>query len=104
MTFKSSEDYSGFYRQALFSGTVKEAFGAGYDLDVTLNSVKEEGTTISKQDILDMGDKHVAIVRENINIRSYGDILYMSSDVTLGADGKTAVVTNGESLSYIIFK
>ena len=104
MTFKSSEDYSGFYRQALFSGTVKEAFGAGYDLDVTLNSVKEEGTTISKQDILDMGDKHVAIVRENINIRPYGDILYMSSDVTLGADGKTAVVTNGESLSYIIFK
>ena len=51
-----------------------------------------------------MGDKHVAIVRENINIRPYGDILYMSSDVTLGADGKTAVVTNGESLSYIIFK
>ena len=46
----------------------------------------------------------MAIVRENINIRPYGDILYMSSDVTLGADGKTAVVTNGESLSYIIFK
>ena len=104
MTFRNSEDYSGFYRQALFSGTVKEAFSAGYDLDVTLNSAKEEGTTISKQDILDMGDRHVAIVRENISIRPYGDILYMSSDVTLGADGKTAVVTNGESLSYIIFK
>ena len=42
----------------------------------------------------------MAIVRENINIRPYGDILYMSSDVTLETDdGKTAVVTNGESLS-----
>ena len=63
MTFRKSEDYTGLYRQALFSGTVKDAFNAGYDLDITLNSVKEEGATINKQDILDMGEKHIAVVR-----------------------------------------
>lgn len=104
MTFRKSEDYTGLYRQALFSGTVKEAFNAGYDLDITLNSVKEEGTTINKQDILDMGEKHIAVVRETTMVKTYGDILYVSDDVTMGPDNRTAVVTNGESLSYIIFK
>lgn len=104
MTFKKSEDYTGLYRQALFSGTVKEAFKAGYDLDISLNSVKEEGTVISKQDILDMGEKHIAVVRESTTVKTYGDILYISDDVTMGPDNRTAAVTNGESLSYIIFK
>ena len=104
MTFRKSEDYTGLYRQALFSGTVKDAFNAGYDLDITLNSVKEEGATINKQDILDMGEKHIAVVRETTTVKTYGDILYISDDVTMGPDYRTATVTNGESLSYIIFK
>ena len=97
MTFRKSEDYTGLYRQALF-------FNAGYDLDITLNSVKEEGATINKQDILDMGEKHIAVVRETTTVKTYGDILYISDDVTMGPDDRTATVTNGESLSYIIFK
>ena len=104
MTFRKSEDYTGLYRQALFSGTVKDAFNAGYDLDITLNSVKEEGATINKQDILDMGEKHIAVVRETTTVKTYGGILYISDDVTMGPDDRTATVTNGESLSYIIFK
>ena len=61
--------------------------------DITLNSVKEEGATINKQDILDMGEKHIAVVRETTTVKTYGDILYISDDVTMGPDDRTATVT-----------
>ncbi len=103
MTFQGAEDYSSFYRQALFCGTVKAAFEAGYDLDIELNSVQEEGTTINKQDILDMGERHIIVVREAIHLKPYADILYASGDVEVTGD-RDAVVTDGQSLSYIIFR
>ncbi len=103
MTFQGAEDYSSFYRQALFCGTVKAAFEAGYDLDIELNSAQEEGTTINKQDILDMGERHIIVVREAIHLKPYADILYASGDVEVTGD-RDAVVTDGQSLSYIIFR
>lgn len=103
MTFQGAEDYSSFYRQALFCGTVKAAFEAGYDLDIELNSVQEEGTTINKQDILDMGERHIIVVREAIHLKPCADILYASGDVEVTGD-RDAVVTDGQSLSYIIFR
>lgn len=104
MTFSKPEDYTGFYRQALFCGTVKEAFEAGYDLDVELNSAKADGGTINKQDILDMGERHIVVVREAVTVIPYAEILYASDDVTVSENRKEAVTSNGESLSYIIFK
>ena len=103
MTFQGAEDYSSIYRQALFCGTVKAAFEAGYDLDIELNSAQEEGTTINKQDILDMGERHIIVVREAIHLKPYADILYASGDVEVTGD-RDAVVTDGQSLSYIIFR
>lgn len=103
MTFQGAEDYSSFYRQALFCGTVKAAFEAGYDLDIELNSAQEEGTTINKQDILDMGERHIIVAREAIHLKPYADILYASGDVEVTGD-RDAVVTDGQSLSYIIFR
>ena len=40
-------------------------------LTLRFNSVKEEGATINKQDILDMGEKHIAVVRETTTVKTY---------------------------------
>ena len=103
MTFQSAADYSSFYRQALFCGTVKEAFDAGYDLDVTLKSVTEEGTTVGRQDILEMGERHIIVLREAVAVRPWADILYVSGDVE-AAGSREAVSTDPQALSYIIFR
>ncbi len=104
MTFQKPEDYAGFYRQALFCGTVKQAFEAGYDLNVELASADPEGAGITKAEILDMGERHIVIFREAVKVIPYGEILYASSDVTVSDNGKEAVSSSGEMLSYIIFK
>ena len=103
MTFQGAEDYSSFYRQALYCGTVRDAFNAGYDLNIELVSAQEEGTTIGRQDILEMGDRHIIVVREPIAVRPYADILYASSSVEVSGS-REATVTDSEALSYIIFR
>lgn len=104
MTFKSAENYVGFYRQALFCGTVKDAFNAGYDLDIRLRSVDGDGAEIGRQDILEMGEKHILVIREQIRVRTFGNILYVSSDVEPVEGSREADVTDKENLSYIIFE
>lgn len=103
MTFQGAEDYSSFYRQALFCGTVLDAFNAGYDLNIELMSVQEEGTTIGRQDLLEMGDRHIIVAREPIVVRPYADILYASSSVQVSGN-REATVTDSQALSYIIFR
>ena len=82
---------------------MKEAFDAGYDLDVTLKSVTEEGTTVGRQDILEMGERHIIVLREAVAVRPWADILYVSGDVE-AAGSREAVSTDPQALSYIIFR
>lgn len=103
MNYQDSAAYAGFNKQALFTGTVKDAFNAGYDLDVTLLSAKKEGAAIGKEELLGMGEKHVVIVREAVNVRVWDDILYYSEDVTPAGNAKTVTVTDGNMLTYIVF-
>lgn len=104
MTFRSAENYSGFYRQALFCGTVKDAFNTGYDLDVQLHGIGEDNTVVGRQEILEMGGKHIVVVREAIQIKTFGNILYVSSGVEPLGNGREVNVTDKENLSYIIFE
>jgi len=104
MTYKDSSAYAGFNRQAMFSGTVKDAYNAGYDLNVTLLSAQEEGNTIGKAEILGMGEKHIVIIREAVNVKVWNKILYYSEDVVQTQDAKTVTVTDGDMLTYIIFE
>ena len=103
MTFKDASDYSSFYRQALFCGTVKDAFSAGYDLNVTLKSAKEDGTSVGRQDILEMGDRHIIVLREPVTVKPYADILYVSESVEVTGK-REAAATDSQALSYIIFR
>ena len=78
MTYDSTQSYSDFNRQALFAGTVKDAFKAGYDLNVTLFPVKEGEEPIGKDELLSMGEKKIAIVREAVDVTVWGKIRYLS--------------------------
>lgn len=104
MTYRNSAAYAGFNRQAMFAGTVKDAYQEGYDLNVNLVSAREDGKTIGKAELLGMGEKHIVIIREAVNVKVWDKILYYSEDVVQTQDAKTVTVTDGDALTYIIFE
>ncbi|MDO4292722.1 MAG: hypothetical protein Q4C65_05750 [Eubacteriales bacterium] len=103
MNYESAAAYSGFNKLALFSGTVKDAFNAGYDLDVTLQSMKEDGESIGKDELLGMGEKHIVVVREAADVRVWGKVRYATADASPTEDPRTVTVTDDETLTYILF-
>ena len=110
--FGNYQAYAGFNQEDFFVGTVKDANMAGYDLDVTLNAVSESAGngTISKPELLGMGDSHVVIVKnteeqesEMLRVNCFGEILYVGEGVT--AVGKKSVnVSYSEGSKMIVFK
>ncbi len=103
MSYPDAAAYAGFNQSALFLGTVKEAYNAGYDLNVTLVSMEDRETAIGKEDILGMGEKHIAIVREAVDVRVWNRVLYASGDVLPTGDAKTVLVGDSNALTYLIF-
>ena len=86
MKYGDSQTYTGFNGETLFSGTVQDAYSAGYNLDMTLDEVKKgekTGNSISRDDILGMGESHILIIekpsdeekaQEKIAVKCFGDI------------------------------
>lgn len=103
MNYKSAAAYAGFNKQALYLGTVKDAYNAGYDLNVTLLSADSEVGTVGKAELLDMGDKHMLIVREAVDVSVWDELLYYSDDV-IERDNNTVMVSDSSSLTYIVFE
>ncbi len=103
MTYESVSDYASFNGQALFAGSIKDAYNAGYTLDVTLQPAREGESPISKDDLLNMGEKNLIIVREAVAVRMWGKPLYYSQDVEPAGDAKTVRVTDPDMLTYIVF-
>ena len=103
MDYRSASAYAGFNRQALFTGTVKEAYDAGYDLNQTLYSAQEDGGTIGKEGLLNLPKAHILVIREAIDVRVWDKVLYRSDDVILQEDG-SLIVTDSGKLSFIVFK
>lgn len=104
MAYKDAAAYAGFNKLALFAGTVKDAYNAGYDLDVTLYSIRDDSESIGKEEILGMGEKHIAIVREAVDVKVWNKVLYASGDVLPTGDSKTVMVGDSSALTYIIFE
>ena len=110
--FGDYQAYAGFNQEDFFVGTVKDANMAGYDLNVTLSAVAEtaENETISKPELLGMGDNHVIIVEnteeqdaELLRVNCFGEILYVGEGVT--SVGKKSVnVAYSEGSKMIVFK
>ncbi|MCM1184776.1 MAG: hypothetical protein NC337_15520 [Roseburia sp.] len=108
--------YAGFNGETFFAGTIQEAYQAGFDLNVTLKAVsdKDDAQTVSKQELLGMGDNHIIIFERpleeeeepdgaSMRINCYGDILYVGDNVsTVGK--KSADVNVGQGVGVIVFK
>ena len=100
--YSGGEDYSLIHNQVFFSGTVSDAYDAGYTFVPMID--QESGAAVSEGDILELGSKKIVISEEAVNINVSGKISHVSEGVTL-ADKKTAVLPdNGEKLSYIIYE
>lgn len=104
MNYKSASAYAGFNKQALFAGTVQDAYNAGYDLNVTLLCADSEVGAVGKEELLEMGDKHMIIVREAVDVKAWDKVLYYSDDVIAREDDRTVMVTDSNSLTYIVFE
>lgn len=105
MKYRNAAAYAGFNKQALFVGTVKDAYSAGYDLDVSLVSLEDEDASIGREDILGMGEKHIAIVRESVDVKVWDKILYVSKDVIRTGNNRIVMAaSDANSLTYIIFE
>lgn len=100
--YSGGEDYSRIHNQVFFSGTVSDAYNAGYTFVPMID--QESGATVPEGDILELGSKKIVISEEAVNINVSGKISHVSEGVTL-TDKKTAVLPeDGEKLSYIIYE
>jgi hypothetical protein len=111
--YGSSSAYSGFNDESLFVGTITEANMAGYDLNMTLKDVSDTSVTISKPQLLSMGDSHIIILEadkveegaviETVSVNCYDEILYVGDGVTkTGKKSADMNIANGYGI--IVFK
>ena len=103
MKYKSAADYAGFNGKEMFCGTVAEAYDADIDLDVTLLDAADPSKTIGKSEILQMGEKKLVVLEENVAVEVPGKILYIS-DGTEVLKEKSVIAHPGDGRTYIIYK
>lgn len=111
MTYSSADAYTAFNADAyngdtIFYGKVKDAYDAGISLDTTLHHVKNE-ETISKDGLMQLGDRNILIMGKPATIRTKSNITYISDGITVSGK-KTATLTKPEGaettgLYYIVF-
>lgn len=108
MKYNSAEAYSGYNSEELFVGTVQEAYGKGYDLNMTLTGTNKEASKIGRQELLGMGENHIMILENTIDegtlrVNCYDTILYTGDGVSL-IEKKKADVAPTQGFSVIVFK
>lgn len=102
MKYGNAQDYAGFNDKEFFAGTVAEAYDAGMDLDVLLTDASDDSKTVGKNEILQMGERNLIILEEEIAVEVQGKILYVS-DGTEILDSKHVVAHPGAGTAYIIY-
>jgi hypothetical protein len=105
--------YSGFNNESFFVGTVTDANFAGYDLNITLKDASDSSVTISKPQLLEMGDNHIVILEaqpteegsviETVKINCYDEILYVGDGVAKTGK-KSADMNVAKGYGIIVFK
>lgn len=96
--------------EGFFAGTISDAYTAGYELDMTLQAASDNNSkqSVSKSDLLSMGDTHIVILSrfdddEPIVVNCYNDILYVSDGVTVTGK-KSAAVDAMDGYGIIVFQ
>lgn len=110
--FGDYEAYAGFNGENFFAGTIQAANQAGFDLNITLNSVSNTETSVSKANLMGMGNNHIVIFDaavvdeekvETVRVNCFDEILYVSEGVS-AVDSKSADVTLSGGYGIIVFQ
>lgn len=96
--------------QGFFAGTISDAYSAGYSLETTLQAASAGNSkqSVTKSDLLSMGDTHIVIVEryeddEPVTINCYNEILYVGDGVT-ATGKKSASIGATDGYGIIVFK
>lgn len=103
MKYPNAADYTGFNGKEFFCGTVAEAYDNGIDLDVTLVDAIDHANKVGKSEILQMGEKKLVVLEEDVAVQVPGKILYISEGTEL-IEGKSVIAHPGDGRTYIIYK
>ncbi len=114
MEFGDYQSYAGFNDEVFFAGTVQAANKAGFDLNMSLKGVggNQENATISKPDLLGMGDNHIVIlepsveeedVTQVVRVECSDEILYVGDGVMVTGK-KSSDVTVSDGYKVIVFR
>lgn len=108
LKYNSADTYSGYNGETLFVGTVQEAYEEGYDMNMSLTGTDKEGTGITRQELLNMGENHIMIMENviadgKLRVNCYDTILYTGNGITPIAK-KKADVEPAQGYSVIVFK
>lgn len=118
MTYPDAQAFDGFMnmdvvavdpalRAPFFYGTVEEALMQGYDLEVTLQGVEEEGSLQGKSDLLAKEESTLLIYDNQMNLGAPVQIslqekpAYISDNVTV-VDKNLVEITGEDKLAYIL--
>lgn len=103
ITYADAESYEGLNDMILFTGTVEEAKAAGYTINAHQLKCVEEKTDV--ESLLTDSELRLIILEEPVQVRTFGNIRAMSSQMTL-VNKKEAAVDQAteEQLYMILFK
>lgn len=103
LSFQSAQDYAQFNRTDFFYGTVSDALQAGYARKATLKNAFGSNT-VSGDAIADMGNYHMVVINEPVQIRTYESILYISANLEPVDEQTVRVSTETNGNAILIMK
>ncbi len=102
LNFESGIVYEDYMGEQVFYGTVAEAMAEGYELAGVLKSVKK-GEALTGEKLQKSGDKMILIVGDDVTVRTYSAVQYLSDNASLTTNGYVDA-TATDSLKYMIVK
>lgn len=102
LNFQSGAVYEDYMGEEVFFGTVTEAIAAGYELEGVLKKVKN-GEALIGDKLRKNGEKMILIVGDDVVVRTYNDVQYLSNNATLTTNGYVNATLEDE-LKYMIIK
>lgn len=102
LNFQSAGVYQDYMGEEVFFGTVSEAMASGYELAGVLKNVKN-GEALIGDKLKKNGEKMILIVGDEVTVRTYNAIQYLSNNATITTNGYVDA-TATDSLKYMIVK
>lgn len=103
LTFRYGDDYAKFNNSEFYYGPVKGAIDKGYGLNAKLKNVLGDNI-VNNNNLADFSDYHMIVMKEHVYIKTYGPILYASSNIQLTSENEAYFSSDSDSFAYIIVK